>query len=69
MARAPVEIVVRQRYGTYACRLLGATASCTAGADQAAIRLAHKLWGEGDHRIEQLARLDDGATRWLLTPA
>lgn len=49
-----IEINVRQGGGTYSVSHKGVRVSCTTGAEQAAQRLAAKLWGDGAHQVDRV---------------
>ena len=62
-------ITVRAANSTYlTSRVNKLQASCTAGAKQAAERLAEKLFGSGQHSVKELPSkdLDHNTTKWHL---
>ena len=65
---APVDCVVNFRSGDYVTNTVrGQRASCTSSAERAALALASKLFGAGEHQVKQVGGTNVCGV-WRLTP-
>lgn len=70
MTTAPTTITVTYRTQAYHCRLKGISASSTMSPEDAAQRLADKVFGEGTHRARMVRDCTTaGPGEWVIEPA
>ncbi|RSZ35106.1 MULTISPECIES: hypothetical protein [unclassified Variovorax] len=66
-ATVAIDVKVRDLSGAYVTGTVrGRRCSCTHSAQEAAKRLGEKIFGEGFLRVEELARLEAGASMWRI---